>query len=115
MPSVMPSRSSATISAVVVRLSTVPPGSSRAVPAGPGPPARLRGPGARASRRSYLIRSVSKRGRRAGPEPQGAALATSSYGRAMAWHAERDPERVAIVHDGERIRRGELERSEEHT
>src|SRR5262245_60873380 len=64
MPSVMPSRSSATISAVVVRLSTVPPGSSRAVPAGPGPPAPLRGPGARASRRSYLIRSVSKR---AGP------------------------------------------------
>src|SRR5215470_13758290 len=28
----------------------------------------------------------------------------------MAWHAERDPERIAIVHEGERIRRGELER-----
>ncbi len=33
-----------------------------------------------------------------------------SYGRALAWHAERDPERVAIVHEGERITRGELER-----
>jgi bile acid-coenzyme A ligase len=37
-------------------------------------------------------------------------VAISSYGRAMAWHADRDPERVAIVHEGERIRTGELER-----
>jgi bile acid-coenzyme A ligase len=28
----------------------------------------------------------------------------------MAWHAERDPERVAVVCEGERITRGELER-----
>ncbi len=33
-----------------------------------------------------------------------------SYGRALAWHAARDPDRVAIVHEGERITRGELER-----
>ena len=33
-----------------------------------------------------------------------------SYGRATQWHAERDPQRVAIVHEGERITRGELER-----
>jgi bile acid-coenzyme A ligase len=37
-------------------------------------------------------------------------VAVLSYGRAFAWHAERDPERVAIVHEGERIARGELER-----
>ena len=37
-------------------------------------------------------------------------MAISSYGRAMAWHAERDPEYLAIVHEGERICRGELER-----
>jgi len=33
-----------------------------------------------------------------------------SYGRAMGWHAERDPEGVAVVHEGERISRRELER-----
>src|SRR5215475_13890383 len=110
MPSVMPSRSSATISAAVVRLSTGPPGSPRTGSPPPRPAAGGRGPRARASRRSYLIRSVSKRGRR-GPDPsQGAVVAVSSYGRAMAWHAERDPERIAIVHEGERIPRGELER-----
>jgi bile acid-coenzyme A ligase len=37
-------------------------------------------------------------------------VALLSYGRALAWHAERDPERVAILHEGERITRGELER-----
>ncbi len=34
-----------------------------------------------------------------------------SYGRAFAWHAERDPERVAIDHEGTRATRGELERA----
>jgi bile acid-coenzyme A ligase len=33
-----------------------------------------------------------------------------SYGRAFAWHAARDPDRVAIVHERERTTRGELER-----
>ncbi len=33
-----------------------------------------------------------------------------SYGRAMGWHAERDPDGVAIVHEGARICRRELER-----
>ncbi len=33
-----------------------------------------------------------------------------SYGRAFAWHAARDPDRVAIVHEGEPLTRGELER-----
>ena len=33
-----------------------------------------------------------------------------SYGRAFAWHAERDPERVAIRYEGEVATRGELER-----
>jgi bile acid-coenzyme A ligase len=33
-----------------------------------------------------------------------------SYGRALAWHAERDPDRVAIVHEGDAITRGELDR-----
>jgi bile acid-coenzyme A ligase len=33
-----------------------------------------------------------------------------SYGRASAWHADRDPEGVAIVHEGQERRRGELER-----
>jgi bile acid-coenzyme A ligase len=37
-------------------------------------------------------------------------VAVLSYGRAFAWHAERDPQRVAIVCEGERITRGELER-----
>ncbi len=34
-----------------------------------------------------------------------------SYGRAMTWLAERDPDRVAIVHEDREITRGELERS----
>ena len=34
----------------------------------------------------------------------------SSYGRAMAWLAERDADGVAIVHDGRRVTRAELER-----
>src|SRR5512134_4013701 len=34
----------------------------------------------------------------------------TSYGRAMAWHAERDADGVAIVHDGRRVTRAELER-----
>jgi bile acid-coenzyme A ligase len=33
-----------------------------------------------------------------------------SYGRALAWHAERDPDRVAIVHEADAITRGELDR-----
>jgi bile acid-coenzyme A ligase len=33
-----------------------------------------------------------------------------SYGRAFAWHAGRDPEHAAIVCEGERVARGELER-----
>jgi bile acid-coenzyme A ligase len=33
-----------------------------------------------------------------------------SYGRAFAWHVQRDPEHVAILHEELRVTRGELER-----
>jgi bile acid-coenzyme A ligase len=37
-------------------------------------------------------------------------LAQHSYGRAFAWHAARDPERAAVVHEGDAITRGALDR-----
>jgi len=37
-------------------------------------------------------------------------MATMSYGRAMTWHAERDPDAVAVLFGDERITRGELDR-----
>jgi bile acid-coenzyme A ligase len=37
-------------------------------------------------------------------------MARMSYGSAFAWHAARDPERIAVVHEGESIARGALDR-----
>jgi bile acid-coenzyme A ligase len=37
-------------------------------------------------------------------------MATLSYGRAMTWLAEREPDRVAVIHEKETLTRGELER-----
>jgi len=30
-------------------------------------------------------------------------MALMSYGRAFAWHAERDPGRIAVCHDGDEV------------
>ena len=37
-------------------------------------------------------------------------LSVVSYPRALALHTERDPTRVALVHEGQALRRGELDR-----